>query len=82
MTDNGCSPPALSKREMLAQARQALHALMVGRIKSYQIGRRTITYYSLKELQAYIRELEAEIAQEAEDADHLFGASAAFFDRR
>lgn len=82
MTDSGCSPPELTKREMLAQAKRALHELMVGKIKSYQIGRRTITYYSLQELRTYIRDLEAEIAQAEGDDAHLFGASAAFFDRR
>lgn len=82
MMDNGCNTPSLDKRKMLDDARRALHELICGRIKSYQIGRRTITYYSIKELRDYIRDLEAEIAQEDGDGNHLFGASAAFFDRR
>ena len=72
----------LTTREKLAEVREAIHDLMVGRISSYQIGRRTITYYKLADLRAYERTLLAELRAEEGDGATIAGAYVTFFDGR
>lgn len=69
-------------REKIAAVRRAIHQLMVGRVKSYQIGRRTVTYYDIKELRDYLRDLQRQLAEEEGDPSLLAGTHVAFFDRR
>lgn len=71
-----------STREMLEEVKQAIHELAVKRVHSYTIGRRQVTYYDLKSLREYKRELEAELVAEQGDGEHMFGTRVSYFDRR
>ena len=83
MSETGmASDRPLSTREMIAEVKLAIHKLVTGRIKSYQIGRRTITYYSIKELKDYLRDLEEQLAIEEQDPSLMSGVHVAYFDRR
>ena len=72
----------LTTRERIAEVRAAIHKLAVGRIKSYQLGRRTITYYDIKALKEYLRDLEDQLIAEEGDPALFAGTHVAFFDKR
>ena len=71
-----------SKRERLQEIETAIHELAIGKISSYMMGRRQITYHRLEELRKYRRELLAEIAEDEQDARNMYAAVVSFFDRR
>ncbi len=71
-----------STREKLVEVEAAIHELMTGKIKSYMIGRRMVTYLNLEDLRRYQRELTAQLRAEGSDGTQIYGSTVSFFDRR
>ncbi|MCL2495675.1 MAG: hypothetical protein FWE98_08525 [Oscillospiraceae bacterium] len=69
----------LTTREKIAKIRDAIFTLAVGLISSYQIGRRTVSYHSLKELRAYEGDLLLQLQEEERDRQLMPGVTVAFF---
>lgn len=59
---------AQTDTELLAATRAAIDALTTGKVKSYTIGDRTVTYHDLSELWTQVSRLESRIARTATGA--------------
>jgi hypothetical protein len=70
------------KREMLATVNDAIKKIVSGKVQSYAIGKRNLTYHNLSELRKLRAELINEIAAAETPAGQLTGTGVAVFDRR
>ena len=67
--------------EMLAAVKRALFEIATGKVKTFALGTRSLTFHNLGELRALKRELEQELTDEHTSPDLLSGAKVAYFDR-
>ena len=72
----------MTTREAYAAVSRAIIELATGKVASFQIGSRSVTYVDLKRLRELKAELAQEIRAEETEANLLGGATVAFFDRR
>ena len=72
---------AMNTREAYDAICDAIIALATGRVASFQLGSKSVTYLDIDKLRSLKAELAVELCAEDSDPSHLTGAAVAYFER-